>query len=152
MKWTPTRLKWMMNMLFAPYRGAGVKVRRVGPDWRSIELVMHLRRFNRNIHGTHFGGSLYSMVDPHYVLLVSQLLGPAYAVWDKAARIDFVKPGEGTMHARFDVTDEDLARIRNDAANGDACYPEFTVDIVDSHGGVVAHVTKKLYVRKKPAK
>jgi len=62
---------------------------------------MPLRFYNRNYVGTHFGGSLYSMVDPFYMLMLMNILGPGYIVWDKAASIRFKKPGKGVMKASF---------------------------------------------------
>ncbi len=74
MKWTPRRLKLVLR-LYPPYLGAGVNVTRIDPDWHELHVSMKLRWYNRNAVGTHFGGSLYSMVDPHLMLLLMGLLG-----------------------------------------------------------------------------
>ena len=124
-------------------------VHHIAEDFRSIEVRLTLRFFNRNYVGTHFGGSLYAMVDPHLMLLLMQLLGSGYTVWDKSARIEFVKPGRGTVRARIVISDEVLAAIRRDTAGGGKVLPEFVVEILDASGDVVATVKKTLYVRKK---
>ena len=80
----------MLN-LYPPYLGAGVKVTHISEDWRELRVSMSLRWFNRNAVGTHFGGSLYAMVDPHLMLLLIRLLGEKYWVWDQSAAIDFIK-------------------------------------------------------------
>ena len=79
MRWTPRRMRWRLN-LYPPYLGAGVRCTHVADDWRELRVEMKLRWFNRNAVGTHFGGSPYSMVDPHLMLLLMQLLGPEYTV------------------------------------------------------------------------
>ena len=89
MNFTPKQLKRILN-LYPPYLGAGVRVTYIREDWKELHVSMSLRWFNRNAVGTHFGGSLYSMVDPHLMLLLMQLLGKEYLVWDKAANIEFV--------------------------------------------------------------
>jgi len=71
-------------------------------------VQMKKRRYNSNAFGTHFGGSLYAMCDPHYVLLLVALLGPDYMIWDKAATIEFLKPGRGTVTAVFEWSEEQV--------------------------------------------
>ncbi len=136
--------------IYPPYLGAGVRVRHVSPDFREIVVEMPLRFFNRNYVGTHFGGSLYAMVDPFYMLMLIKNLGPDYIVWDKAASIDFVKPGRGTVRAHFRLEEKVLEEIKERVKEAGKYLPTFTVPVVDRHGDVVARVEKVLYVRKKP--
>ena len=42
MKWTPRRLKLVLN-LYPPYLGAGVRVSHVSADWRELHVSMKLR-------------------------------------------------------------------------------------------------------------
>lgn len=135
--------------IFGPYVGAGVRVRELSEDFRHLRVEMKLRWYNTNYVGTHFGGSLYSMIDPFWMLLLMNNLGRDYIVWDKAAHIDFIKPGTGTVSATFTLTDEMLDAVRNATANGDKYLPEWPVEIVDEQGDVVARVNKTLYIRKK---
>ena len=136
--------------LYPPYLGAGVRVTHIAADFRRIEVEMPLRFYNRNYVGTHFGGSLYSMVDPFYMLMLINILGPGYIVWDKAANIRFKKPGKGVMKATFELTEEKIAEIRAAAETRPKVEPQFQVIIKDEEGNVVAEVDKLLYVKKKP--
>lgn len=120
----------------------------IDTHWREIRVSMRLRWYNRNAVGTHFGGSLYAMVDPHLMLLLMQRLGSEYTVWDQAATIEFKKPGRGKVGARIVVTDDDLAVIRRETAGGEKYLPEFLVEVADAAGDVVARVHKTLYVRR----
>jgi len=135
--------------LYPPYLGAGVRVTHIAADFRRIEVEMPLRFYNRNYVGTHFGGSLYSMVDPFYMLMLINILGPGYIVWDKAASIRFKKPGKGVMKATFELTEEKIAEIRAAAETQPKVEPQFQVLIKDEEGNVVAEVDKLLYVKKK---
>jgi hypothetical protein len=135
--------------LYPPYLGAGVRVTHIAADFRRIEVEMPLRFYNRNYVGTHFGGSLYSMVDPFYMLMLINILGPGYIVWDKAANIRFKKPGKGVMKAAFELTEEKIAEIRAAAETQPKVEPQFQVIIRDEEGNVVAEVDKLLYVKKK---
>ena len=144
-----TRLfRWLFNW-YPPYIGAGVRVKHLSPDFRRIDVEMKLRWTNRNYVGTHFGGSLYSMTDPFYMIMLMKNLGPDYIVWDKSACITFVKPGKGTMSVRFELTEEQIQEAIEKTNDGSKYEPTWTVNVTDSQGDVVARVEKTLYVRRK---
>jgi acyl-coenzyme A thioesterase PaaI-like protein len=135
--------------LYPPFLGAGIRIVHVASDLSSLEVRMKLTFWNRNYLGTQFGGSLYSLTDPFYMLLLLEALGPGYVVWDKEAVIRFKRPGRGTVRARFDLPPERVAEIR---AVADAQYktePRFLVQVLAESGEVVAEVEKLLYVRRK---
>lgn len=145
---SPRLLRFILNV-YPPYLGAGVHVDSIAPDWKQIDVSMKLRWFNRNAVRTHFGGSLYSMVDPHLMLMLMQLMGKDYIVWDKSASIDFLRPGKGWVSARLEITDSDLDEIHTGLERKKRTLPQFEIDIVDELGEVVARVGKTLYVRRK---
>lgn len=150
MKWTPRRLRFVLN-LYPPYLGAGIKVTHIGADWREIHVAMKLRWYNRNMVGTHFGGSLYAMAEPHPMLMLLQLLGKDYVVWDKSTSIEFVAPGRGTVRSVIKITDQELQAIKANTADGNSYLPEFNLQIVDEDDRIVARLNKTVYVRKKRA-
>jgi hypothetical protein len=118
---------------------------------RTIEVRMPLHFWNRNYVGTHFGGSLYTMCDPFFMLILINALGKDYVVWDKAATIRFKKPGMGTVKALFHISQERIDQIRAQADAQGKVEPQFQVLVTDQDGNVVAEVDKLLYVRKKNA-
>ena len=144
----PASLRWIFN-LWPPFLAAGIRVTRLSPDWREARVEMRMRPWNRNYVGTHFGGSLFAMTDPFWMILVKERLGRDYIVWDKAAQIEFVKPGKGTVAAEFRLDDAVLDDLRARAAGGGKVLHWFDTDIVDAAGEVVARVRKQVYVRRK---
>lgn len=135
--------------VYPPYLGAGVRVTELSDDYRHARVELALRPWNRNYVGTQFGGSMTSMVDPFWMLLVMENLGRDYVVWDKAAQIEFVRPGRTRLRADFDVTDELLDDLRARAADGSKVLHWCETEIKDTDGEVVARVRKQLYVRLK---
>jgi acyl-coenzyme A thioesterase PaaI-like protein len=128
-----------------PLLGAGIRVTGEDKARRSIDVEMRLTRFNRNPRGVHFGGSLFAMADPFYMILLAEGLGPGYVVWDKAGSIRFRRPGMGTVRAHFELGDARLAEIR-EAVDRDGVHDAiFMVNIVDGEGSVVAKVERTLY-------
>ncbi len=144
----PHVLRFLMN-IWPPYLGAGIRVRKISPDYREVLVEMPLRWYNRNYVGTHFGGSLSAMIDPFYMLMLIHNLGPGYIVWDKSGTIEFVRPGRGVVQAHFLLDPARVDEIRAACADGQPHYPEFEVSIVDAQGETVARVHKTLYVRRK---
>lgn len=142
------RLMLRLVNIWPPFAATGIQVR-WGADMKSVEVTMKLRPWNRNFVGTHYGGSLYSMCDPFYMLMLIQNLGPGYVVWDKAATIRFRKPGKGTVHAHFELTEAQLDGIREHLKTLPKYEPTFAVEVKDEAGEVVAEVQKVLHIRKK---
>ncbi len=102
--------------------------------------------------GTHFGGSIYSMTDPIYLLMLRHHLGSDYITWDKAAEIRFKKPGRGVLTAEFNLTEAQIADIRHQADTQYKVEPFFRVEVKDESGDVVAEVDKLCYIRRKDKK
>ena len=141
-------MRWFLN-LYPPFLGAGIRVKRLQPDWKAIDVEMKLRFWNSNYVGTHFGGSLYSMTDPFYMLMLIETLGRDYIVWDKSATIRFRKPGKGKVRTEFRLADAQLDEIRDKLKTQDKIEPTFLVEVRDESGALVAEVEKVLHVRRK---
>jgi acyl-coenzyme A thioesterase PaaI-like protein len=134
-----------------PFLGAGVRVTEVTSDLKRLSVEMKLRFWNSNYVGTQFGGSLYAMVDPFYMIMLMENLGRDYVVWDKAASIRFKRPGRGTVHASFELTDERIEEIRKAADSSEKVEPVFEVKIFDEGEELVAQIEKTIYVARKKA-
>ena len=143
-------LRLCMN-LWPPFVGAGIHVLRISPDYREVRVRMRLRWFNRNYVGTHFGGSLFAMTDPFYMLMLMHNLGRDYIVWDKASNIRYRAPGRHTVYAEFRLTEEQIAAVRARIEGGDSYEPTLAVDVVDHGGRIIATVEKTLFIRRAPA-
>jgi hypothetical protein len=148
-KVSASTLRRVLNV-WPPFLFAGIRVRAFSPDFRHARVELRQRWYNRNFVGTHFGGSLFAMTDPFWMIMTMQSLGDGYIVWDKAAEIEFTKPGRGTVMADFRLDDAVLDGIRAATANGDKCLHWFETPVVDAAGDVVARVRKQVYVRRKP--
>lgn len=144
-------MRWMLN-LWPPFFFNAICVQHIADDWRSARVVLRKRWYNRNYVNTQFGGNLFAMNDPFWMLLVMQLLGRDYIVWDKAGSIDFVSPGRGDVFAEFAVDTAVLETIRDATASGDKYLHWFENTVHDSAGRVVAKVRKQVYVRRKPSR
>jgi hypothetical protein len=135
--------------LYGPFLGAGVKLEEMSKDYRYAKVSMPLTFYNKNYMGTQFGGSLYSMVDPWYMLMLIKNLGQDYIVWDKSATIHFKKPGKGKVHAEFKLANEDLENIKTNLEQESKMDYVFKVLILDEQKKLICEVDKVVYIRKK---
>lgn len=141
----------LMNF-WPPFMGAGIRVDFMAPDYHRIDVSMKLRFWNRNYVNTHYGGSLYSMTDPFYMLMLMQILGRDYIIWDKAASIRFKKPGVGKVKAVFELPPELIESFRVELSEKNKIEPVLVVNILDEAGDTVAVVEKTLHIKKKNSK
>jgi acyl-coenzyme A thioesterase PaaI-like protein len=134
---------------YGPFLGAGVKLKDLTKDYRYAKVTMPLTFYNKNYMGTQFGGSLYAMVDPWYMLMLIKNLGKEYIVWDKGANIRFKKPGRGKVTAEFRLTQEIIEEIKSYVDKNTKMDYTFKVEIKDEEGNLICEVDKIVYVRKK---
>lgn len=144
----PSTLRHLFNF-WPPFLFSGVHVTEIADDWRFARVELRMRPWNRNYVGTHFGGSLFAMTDPFWMLLVMEALGRDYIVWDKAGEIEFVRPGRGRVHADFRIEPGVVDTLRAQADRERSVRHWFETAVCDADGEVVARVRKQLYIRRK---
>ncbi len=144
----PLLFRYAMN-LWPPFLGAGICVRHISEDWHRVIVTLTRRWFNRNYMGTHFGGSIFAMTDPFYMLMLIHNLGSQYAVWDQSARIEFIKPVKERVKATFELHQDQIEQIIRMTANGEKHLEDFRIEVMRGDGDIVAAVKKTVYVRKK---
>ena len=146
---TPTTFRRLVN-LWAPFLFNAIRILSLSADWSEARVVLRLRPWNRNYVKSQFGGNLFAMTDPFWMLLAMHQLGGDYYVWDKAASIDFVAPGYEDVYAHFKLEPAVVDELRAAAAGGDKVLRWFETEVTTAEGKLIARVRKQLYVRLKP--
>jgi acyl-coenzyme A thioesterase PaaI-like protein len=144
-----TRIARVGFNFFPAYRGTGARITYIAHDWREIRVRLPLGWRTRNYVGTIFGGSMYGAVDPVYMVMLIQNLGPEYVVWDKSASIRFRRPGRTTLHARFVLDQAELDAIRAALETERAVDRVYRIELADAGGAVHAEIEKVIHVRRK---
>lgn len=137
--------------LWPPFWGAGIAIEHISADMKFVRMRLKRRPWTRNIVGTQFGGSIYAMTDPIYMVMLMTQLGRDYIVWDKAATIRFRKPGRVDLFAEFAINDDDIAAIKQRLINEPKLDWHRTVHVKDKTGEVIAEVEKVVHIRRKAA-
>lgn len=138
--------------IWPPLLFTGIRFRYVSDDLRTIKVEMPLRFYNRNIIGVHYGGSLFSMLDPCYMMMLQRNLGSSYRVIDQSASIQFIKAGVGTVSAECHLSQDDIDDIIEKTRTGEKYLKSFAINIVDEVGDIVASNDRVVYIRKKRPK
>jgi acyl-coenzyme A thioesterase PaaI-like protein len=144
-------IKWLFKC-WPPFWFTGIRFDHISHDFRHIRMVMPLRFYNQNLHSMHFGGSLYAMTDPCYLMMILRNLGTDYRVLDKSASIEYIKPGVTSVSAEMTLSDEDLNDIKDHTASGDKYLKEFCIEVKDANNETIARIIKTLYIRKKQSR
>ena len=142
------RTQRMLN-LWPPLLFSGIRITHLADDFTRIRAKLAGWRSTQNLHGSQFGGSLFAMTDPIYSLMLNGIFHGRCYVWDKAAEIEFVKPGRGAVYLDCSISREEIAAIEAAIAGGGKYLPEFTVRLYDDHGDTVDLVRRVVYVRLK---
>jgi len=141
-------LRWLGN-LWLPFFGAGIKVLKASQDFRFIQVCLKKRWYNSNYVGTQFGGSIYAMTDPFFMLMLIQNLGKEYIVWDKGAKVDFLKPGTTNLYAEFKIDQNLIDDVKDKVGKLGKYVFDLPVSVLDENQQVIAKIEKTIYVRKK---
>ena len=140
--------RWGFNF-FPAYRGTGGRVIYISDDWHEVRIKLPLNWRTRNYVGTIFGGSLYGAVDPIYMLMLMNILGPDYVVWDKAAKIRFRKPGKDKLFASFVLPPGEVDEIKRLAETEKSIDRLYDLELKDKNGVVHAEIEKTIYISRK---
>ena len=145
------RFKRLITLLnfYPPYFFSGIKIIERNDDFTFFKVRLKLTWYNRNLVGTAFGGSLYSMCDPFFMFILFVNLGDEYIVWDKGANIDFVKPGKGTVFATFQLSKSQIMDVKGEVDRVGKGIFGFPCEVVDQQGQTIARLEKAVYVRRK---
>lgn len=135
--------------LWPPLFFSGIKIQHISRDFRLIKVKLKLRFWNANYVGTAYGGSIYSMTDAFFMVMLLKNLGNDYIVWDKAASIKYLKPGKTDLYVHYTLSEDDLNAIKAVLENQDKMDWERQVFVLDENGEQIADVTRVLYIRKK---
>ena len=132
-----------------PFFFSGIRIDHRAKDYRYLRVRLKLRFWNANFVGTQYGGLIFSLTDPFYMIMLMKNLGDSYVIWDKSATIKFLHPGRTDLIAEFTLSEEDLKQIREEVEANGRCEWNRLVEVKNIHGEVVAEAHKVVSIKKK---
>jgi acyl-coenzyme A thioesterase PaaI-like protein len=145
------RTRWMRRIfnLWPCIWCTGSRVTFIAGNWCELHVELSLNWRTRNRVGTVYGGSIYSSIDPYYMLMFMEILGKDYIVWDKAASIQFVRPITEKVKCRFLITDNMVEQVKEEVDEKGEHTFTFPLKFEDDLGNVYALFSKSIYVATK---
>ena len=131
----PFYLKRLLN-IYPPLRFAGIRVESISNDGLSALMRLRIWPWTANMNGSAFGGSLFSMTDVLYPLLVVQQLGPEYEVWTRNSSFNYISPGRSGAFIRIEVDQQEIQRIKK--------YLQSNSSIELSHRSVIHNIDESV--------
>jgi len=135
--------------LHPAFRGTGGRVETISPDLSHMRVRLPLGWRTRNVLGTIYGGSLFSVTDGAHPTMLMLALGRNAIVWDKAATIRYRRPGRETLYVDFLITPEEIAGIHADLARHGETERTYLVELKNREGLVHAQVERTVYIADK---
>jgi acyl-coenzyme A thioesterase PaaI-like protein len=148
--WKIRLIRWRFNW-YPAFRRSGARVEYISEDMHELRIRLPLNRSTRNLHGTIYGGAMYSAVDPLHAVLVARHMGPDFHVWMKSARIDFRRPGRGDLFAHARVSPADIAELHRSLELTPKIDRDFSLQLTGADGVVSADVTLTVHIRRRAA-
>ncbi len=147
-RWRPFLVR-LGFALHPAYRRTGGRVHHVSQDMTRIRVRLPLNRSTRNLAGSIFGGSLFAVTDGPHALLIMLGLGREYVVWDRAATIQYKRPGRTTLYADCVVTAGEIAEIQDVLTKQPEVDRVYRIELKDRNGVVHSVVERTVYIAKK---
>jgi acyl-coenzyme A thioesterase PaaI-like protein len=147
-KWKPYLIRYGFN-LHPAYRRTGGRVDYVSPDLSTIRVRVPLNRSTRNLVGTIFGGSLFAITDGPHPFLLILALGRDYVIWDKAASIQYKRPGRTTLYGDCTITAEEIAEVKDILTRQQEVDRVYRIELKDDSGIVHSVVERTVYIANK---
>ena len=141
----------MMN-LYPPLLVSRVVVKSVSQNFQKVNVIVKKSLLNLNLHGTIFGGSIFSSADPFHALMYWQVLkkrGLHVQVWLKRAEILYIKPGNTDLHMEFILEDIDIEQATRELQVSGKVDREHETRIFNARHELVAIVNSTVSLRSK---
>ena len=147
-RWRASIVRMGFN-LHPAFRGTGGRVEHVSPSLDHIRVRLPHSWRTKNIVGSIYGGSLFSITDGAHPMMLMSALGRDVIVWDKAASIRYRKPGYATLYADFRIDNTEVAAIRAALQQQPELDRTYQIEIKDGDGVVHAVVERTVYIANK---
>lgn len=146
-----SRTKWARRLfnIWPCIFCSGGKVTFIAEDFTELHVQIKLGIRTRNRVGTVYGGSIYSSIDPHYMIMFMEILGKNYVVWDKGATIKFIRPITHKAKCRFLIDDATIQEVKQIINEKKEHTFEFPLYYEDDKGNKLVAFNKSVYIADK---
>ncbi|WP_408033479.1 DUF4442 domain-containing protein [Tenacibaculum singaporense] len=132
------------------YRRSTGRIVEVSKDLKFVKMKLAISYKNRNYVNSIFGGSMFSAVDPIWMVQLINILGDDYVVWDKSAEISFKRPAKENLYAEFKFSDKELEEIKKQVKQENEMELARTTRLTNKDKSIIyCEIKKRLYIADK---
>lgn len=142
--------RWLLNC-FPPLFFQRVRTVEIRDGFRYCRARVKRSFFTRNLHGTTFGGTIYSAADPFHAVMYWQIFarrGERIQAWLRRARVDYRKPAATPLTLEFRLTERDVEDAVAGLDGEGRFKRSFRTEAMDDHGDVCAVIDTEVYLRR----
>ncbi|HJO26915.1 MAG: DUF4442 domain-containing protein [Planctomycetes bacterium] len=146
---SPRAIKWILNV-FPPLFFQRIRVREISDDFMSCRVVIKRSLLTRNLHGTTFGGTIFSAADSPLPIMLWQIFahrGIQVESWLQAGEIHYDHPAATDLLLDFTLTEEEIAEAAAELEERGRFRRRHEILARDRNGQVCARVTMESYIR-----
>lgn len=133
-------IKWLLRF-YPPFLLQRIVVSDFDNNFTGCKVKVSKSLFNRNSHGSIFGGTLSSSIDPFFPILYWQFFhanNKKVNAWSKEINIKFIRAARTDVHLNF-VIDPSIYRQAENALNNFGKFEYWhEVDAIDDTSNLIA--------------
>ena len=144
-------LKWMLNLWF-PFLLNRIKILSISNDFTEMEVKLNHSFWNRNPNKSVWGGSIASVLDPFFPIMIKQILlreGIRTDFFSKSINIDFIKQVQSNILFNFKITNSQINVAKKSLINTNKYEDWHTVNGIDVAGNICVNGKVQVYLRKR---
>lgn len=147
----PNELKRMLN-LWLPFILNRIKIQSISNDFTNIHVLLKHSFWNRNPNKSVWGGSIASVLDPFFPIMIKQTVlrkGIHTDFFSKAVNVDFIKQVQSNILFHFIITNAEIAKVETALQENGKYEGWHSVSGIDSNENVCVKGKIQVYLRKR---
>ena len=144
-------LRRMLNLWF-PFIVNRIKIISIADDFYKMKVQLKHSFWNRNPNKSVWGGSITSVLDPFFPIMMKQIIlkrGLRTDFFSKAVNVEFIKQVETHIFFQFKITESEVIEAEKILQNDGSYNNWHSVNGIDINGNICVKGKIQIYLRKK---
>ena len=141
----------MLNLWF-PFIVNRIKIISIADDFYKMKVQLKYSFWNRNPNKSVWGGSITSVLDPFFPIMMKQIIlkrGLRTDFFSKAVNVEFIKQVETHIFFQFKITESEVIEAEKILQNDGRYNNWHSVNGIDINGNICVKGKIQIYLRKK---
>lgn len=141
-------LRLRLNLLPAYFRTGG-KITYISQEMNEIHVKFPAKWHTKGFGGILQGNTIYGAAEPIYSMILHQLLGKNYVIFNRKSEITYKKPAKTEVFAHFRISVSLLKTIKEMVDKKQEEDFSFSVKIQDDWQQTYAEIKQEIYIARR---